>query len=97
MALTELAARPTQSVVEITYEDLVSRPVEEVSRLLDALDLPPLDSVMEVAGNLSAYPVVANSPPRPEKWRERADQIAAVMPRLAPTMERLGYDARVPL
>jgi hypothetical protein len=90
-ALTDLAARPAHSVVEITYEDLVGRPVEVVSRLLEALDLPPSGSVMEVAGNLSAYPVVANSPPRPEKWRDRAEEIGRIMPRIAPTMERLGY------
>ncbi len=90
-ALTDLAARPADSVVDVSYEDLVGSPVETVGRLLEALELPPSDEVMEVAGNLSAYPVVANSPPRPEKWRDRADEIARVMPRIAPTMERLGY------
>ena len=95
-ALVDLRARDARSVVEITYEDLVARPVEEVARLLEALGLGPSPAVMEVAGNLSAYPVVANSPPRPEKWRDRADEIARIMPRIAPTMERLGYAVSEP-
>lgn len=95
-ALVDLKARDARSVVEITYEDLVARPVEEVARLLEALELGPSTAVMEVAGNLSAYPVVANSPPRPEKWRDRADEIARIMPRIAPTMERLGYAVSEP-
>jgi LPS sulfotransferase NodH len=93
-ALLDLTAQPPRSVVEISYEDLIGRPVEEVSRLLEALELAPSSAVMEVAGNLSAYPVVANSPPRPEKWRDRADEISRIMPRIAPTMERLGYAVR---
>jgi hypothetical protein len=45
-----------------------------------------------MATNLNAHPVQTNSPPRPEKWRERASEIAPILDRIAPTMERLGYN-----
>ncbi|CAN5701286.1 sulfotransferase [soil metagenome] len=94
-ALDDFASRPELPCAEVVFEDLLERPRQEAERLLDALELPRSERVMDMAANLGAHPVQTNSPPRPEKWRDRADQIARVLPHMAPTMARLGYDARV--
>jgi Sulfotransferase family len=96
-ALDDLAALDPATVIEMSFEDLLARPLEEAARLLDALELPPSQAVTDMASNLGAHPVQTNSPPRPDKWRERADEIARVLPRIAPTMERLGYSSTVRL
>jgi hypothetical protein len=51
--------------------------------------------VLDLARNLDRYPVVTNSAPRAEKWRERAHEIERVWPHIEPTMEHLGYDVTV--
>lgn len=91
-ALSDLRRVPGDSVVWIRYEDLVADPITAAQGLLDRLELPHSDRVLEMAGNLGAYRYVANSPPRPEKWRDRSEQIAEIMPRIEGTMRRLGYD-----
>ena len=91
-ALDDLESIPTERVVTVSYEDIVTRPMDAMDRLLASLDLAPSEEVASMAGNLDAHPVQANSPPRPDKWRGRIDQIRRVMPVMAPTMERLGYD-----
>ena len=96
IALEDLAVLPPRRVIELRFEDLLARPLEETARLLDALELPGVPEVDAMAGNLSGNVVQSNSPPRPDKWRERSDRIAAVMPMVEPTMRRLGYeDVRV--
>lgn len=92
-ALDDLESIPASRVVEVSYEDLLSHPTATVESLLSSLDLGPSEAVTAMAGNLAAHPVQANSPPRPDKWRVRIDQIRKVMPVIAPTMERLGYDS----
>ncbi len=92
MALNDLSLIPPGRVATISYEALVSRPVEVVSDLLTALDLAPSTAVSVMANDLSAHQVQTNSPPRPDKWRSRIEEIRKVMPLIAPTMERLGYD-----
>ncbi len=91
--LADLAKSDAGSVVELTYEDLVARPVEEMRRLHDALDLPQSDEVLAMAANLSGHQVQTNSPPRPDKWRDRADEIRRILPQIAPTMQKLGYES----
>jgi hypothetical protein len=94
-ALDDFAADPSLECTEVSFEDLLEHPLRVTENLLEALDLPPSERVMEMAADLGAHPVQTNSPPRPDKWRDRAPEIARVLPRIAPTMERLGYDARV--
>lgn len=91
-ALEDLAALPSSRVVEIKFEDLLDHPIENTEMLLDRLGLGPADAVMEMASNLSAHPVQTNSPPDPDKWRAREDEINRIMPTIAPTMARLGYE-----
>ncbi len=92
-ALADLGESGTQSVVELTYEDLVARPVEEMKRLHEAIGLPPSDDVLAMAANLSGHQVQTNSPPRPDKWRDRADEIGRILPQIAPTTQKLGYES----
>jgi hypothetical protein len=91
IALDDKECLPPDSVVEVRFEELLQSPRREVPWLLERLELSPSTEVMDIALNLNAYPVMSNSPPRREKWRDRADEIARVMPRIAPTMARLGY------
>jgi hypothetical protein len=92
VALEDVRALPPDSVVHLAFEDFLARPEREASRVLERLGLKPTESVLEMARNLDRYPVVTNSAPRAEKWRERAHEIARVWPLIEPTMERLGYD-----
>ena len=96
-ALNDLALLDEEKVTELSFEELLAEPVLHSEGLLDALGLKPSASVMAMATNLTAHPVQTNSPPRPDKWRERASEIAPVLDRIAPTMERLGYDVPVRL
>ena len=77
---------------EIHYEDLVERPVEEVQRLLEFCDLPFEIEVRDRAAAVSTTPINTVTPPEKGKWRrENPDEIASITPRIAPTMEALGY------
>ena len=91
-ALNDLALLEQERVIELSFEELLAEPVVHSERILDALGLKPSPGVADMARNLSAHPVQTNSPPRLDKWRERASEIAPVLDRIAPTMERLGYD-----
>ncbi len=80
--------------VETSYERFVESPGPETARILVALHLPVDDGVVATAGRLDRRVTKATSPPRPEKWREEnPDEIASILPLIAPTMRRLGYDA----
>ncbi|MFN2489957.1 MAG: sulfotransferase [Actinomycetota bacterium] len=91
-ALDDLVQVPEHRVIELSFEQLLASPADVMSRLLDTLGLGPSQAVMRMAGDLAAHPVQANTPPRPEKWRDRESQISRIMPIIAPTMERLGYN-----
>jgi hypothetical protein len=91
-ALDDLESVPPERVLTISYEDLVASPGDTMSRVLALLNLAPSEGVASMTGNLASHPVQANSPPRPDKWRTRIDQIREVMPLIAPTVDRLGYD-----
>jgi hypothetical protein len=90
-AVDDLTGLPSDRVVELRFEDLVADPIATMTDLLEALDLSMSPPVMEMATDLDSHQVQTTSPPRKEKWRDRADQIERIMPLIAPTMERLGY------
>jgi Sulfotransferase family len=78
--------------IEVRYEDLLERPEEEVSRLLDGLGLSSAPEVLGRARELDRHVSKAVTPPRPDKWRdENLDEIEGILPMIAATMERLGY------
>jgi hypothetical protein len=84
---------PPSRWVEVRYERLVAAPSDEVPTLMASLQLPPDPEVADHARTLDRNITKAVSAPRPEKWREEnPDEIAQVMPLIAPTMRRLGYD-----
>lgn len=88
-ARTELG--PGRSV-EIAYEDLVARPVEEIARLYAELGVSVTDGAAAYAKSIPHTPVNALTPPKPGKWREQnPDAIRRILPLVADTERRLGY------
>jgi sulfotransferase family protein len=80
--------------VEVAYEDFVRDPREETGRLMKALDVPVEDVVLEAAAALDRHVVKSVTPPEPGKWRrENPSDVEEVLPLIAPTMVRLGYDS----
>ncbi|MFN2557324.1 MAG: sulfotransferase [Nitriliruptorales bacterium] len=96
-ALVDRQYLPAGSWVEVAFERLVAEPVLEVSRLLERFDLPPSERVLDRARHLNEHPVGAVSPPRPEKWRDRAHEIGRIIPQLKATTVRLGYEGHTSL
>ena len=79
-------------VMRIRLEDFAAEPQDNLKKLADFLDLPYDDYFERIAEEL---PVV-NSPDgdvSPDKWRgANRELIESVMPMIAPTMRRLGYE-----
>jgi len=76
----------------VRYEDLVADPVGETRRLLEFLDVPFHPRVERRARALAETPINIVTPPEPGKWRrENPEPVGAILPLIAPTMERLGY------
>jgi Sulfotransferase family len=90
--LADGAALPEGTFVEVSYETLVTDPGREAERLLDALELPRSGAVSDFATNLASHKAASISPPRPEKWRDREEEVTRVLDRIAPAMARLGYE-----
>jgi sulfotransferase family protein len=92
-----LAARPLVEDarwIDVRYEDLLRSPVEELGALYAKLGLDYVPKARTYAeglgGNVSR---TALSEPREEKWREaNADAVERVLPLVADTERRLGYD-----
>jgi hypothetical protein len=80
-------------VLRIRLEDLVARPGEQLEIMADFLELP-FDAYFRA---LAADLPVVNSPDNDastDKWQgENRHLIDQIMPMIAPTMRRLGYDA----
>lgn len=91
IAMHDLAALPPAQVTQLAFEDLLADPVPVSAGLVAGLGLPPSDAVARFAATLDDHQVSANSPPRPDKWRDREAQIDRILPTIAPTMRRLGY------
>lgn len=91
-AVADRSLVPPDRFVEVGYEELVATPEAVVRRLLDRLDLAPSEAVLSLARQLSSHHVGSISPPDPQKWRIRTEDIQRVMPMLEPTMSRLGYE-----
>jgi hypothetical protein len=89
--LLDDAQRIEVDVVHVRYEDLIEDPVEQLRTLVRALRLRPSPAVDEAAGNIADFHAGAITPPRRHKWRDRAETIERVWPKIAPTAHRLGY------
>jgi hypothetical protein len=78
--------------VEIRYEDLIERPVDEVGRVLEFLELPFEKGIKEKAEATETTPINTVTPPERGKWRrENPSEVASVTELIRPTMEALGY------
>lgn len=78
--------------IELRYEDLIERPVDEVGRVAGFLELPYERAVQEKAAATGSTPINIVTPPERGKWRrENPTEIAAIEPLIRPTMEALGY------
>jgi hypothetical protein len=78
---------------DLTYEDFVASPVEEVRRLFASLDVGWTAAVERYARELDRRPsATAVTPPRRDKWREQnPDAIERILPLVRETESRLGY------
>ena len=91
-ALDAFADLPRSRWTKVRYEELVERPDAAIARVLSFLELPHDAGVMSRAAALNRTPINVVTPPERGKWRkENPAEIEAVLPLLAPTMERLGY------
>jgi hypothetical protein len=78
--------------IGVRYEDLVDRPVEEIRRVMEALELPYEDGVRRRAEAAAATPINIVTPPEQGKWRrENPGEIEAILPVIGPTMKQMGY------
>jgi hypothetical protein len=91
-ALEDLADIDPSRVVQLAYEDLVAEPETHVRRVLDHCGLSHDDAVLAAAATAGTKGRTSFSAPRPDKWRERADEIEPLLPELAPLRRALGYD-----
>lgn len=79
--------------VDVTYEDLVSSPVEELARIYGELGVEFTRAARKSASRLPLDRTRTTlTEPRPGKWRDQnPDAIRRVLPLLAEIEDRLGY------
>ncbi len=79
--------------VDVSYEDLVQAPADELARLYGALGLRFTDEARRYARELATVTsATALTAPRLEKWREQnPEAIARIRPLVADVERRLGY------
>jgi hypothetical protein len=94
-AIGDIEKLPADSLIEVSYEELVSRPVDTSERLLELLELRGSTEVLEFASHLDQHVAGALSAPREDKWRDRIAEIERVLPIIGPTMNRMGYETEV--
>lgn len=83
---------PQSRWIELPYEDFVDDPVGETERVVKFLELPFEDAVRKAAEKVRTTPVNTVTPPERGKWRkENPDEITAILDRIRPLQERLGY------
>ena len=90
-ALADLDEVDPERVIRLSYEDLVADPETVLARVLDHCGLSQAPEVLGAAVALEGAGRTSFSAPRPDKWRERADQIEPLLPPLADLRGRLGY------
>jgi hypothetical protein len=80
--------------LDVAYEDLVASPVEEIRRLFESLGVAFTPEAAAFAETLDRrVSATALTPPKAGKWREQnAEAVARVLPLVAETERRLGYE-----
>ncbi len=78
--------------IELTYEELVASPRDQLGALLGRLALPQDPAVLDRAVSLDRHVTKAVTAPRRDKWRqENPEEIGSILPLIEPTMRRMGY------
>lgn len=85
-ALDAAESIPGDRLVRLAYEALMEQPREQMRRVVDFLELPEADALVEHVAQTA-------DPARARKWREQlnGDLLATVRPHMEPTLLRLGY------
>ena len=93
-ALAARASVEDRRWIDVGYEDLVRSPLDELARVFEGLDLAFTNDVARFAAALDRTPApTALTAPRPDKWRDQnPDAIRRILPLVAETERRLGYD-----
>ncbi len=81
---------PAEDVVQVRYEDLISRPTELIPQLCDFINIEYKDAVKENTENLPMVSMV--SKPNPNKWMKYKDRLEKIMPKISDMQKRLGYE-----
>jgi Sulfotransferase family len=86
---------PDSRWVDVTYEDIVRSPVEELSRVYSELGLGFTEEARGYAQGLERTPTATTlTAPRNAKWRDQnPESVARIRPLVADVERRLGYDA----
>ena len=84
---------PRSRWVDVSYEDLVGAPVDELERICGELGARFGEQARAYASELAQAPAAtALTEPRPGKWRDQnRDAIERILPLVADTERRLGY------
>ena len=91
-ALASLDALGEARWTRVQYERLIEKPEQETQRVSGLLGLDFDDRLRKAARARLAVPINTVTPPEAGKWRrENPEEIASIMPLIAPTMEALGY------
>lgn len=87
------AASANRALVDavVHYEDLLANPITTMDRLLNDVALAPAAAVADAAARLSGIRQGSISPPRQDKWRDVAPDLAPYMDRLEDQMSTWGY------
>jgi hypothetical protein len=79
--------------VDLTYEELVASPIEQLRGLYGRLGVEFSGAAERFAAELHRTPgPTALTPPSPDKWREQnRAEVERILPLVAPVERRLGY------
>lgn len=84
---------PEQRWMSLRYEDFTDRPVEEIARVAEFLNLPFEAQFRAAAAAAGSTPINTVTAPEPGKWkRENPEEVQAIGPMISNVMAALGYD-----
>jgi hypothetical protein len=85
---------PPERWIELRYEDIFTRPVEMFREVFERVDLPFNAEMHAYCRSLASHGVsLIGSAPAPGKWhRQNPEAIERILPIIAPTMSKLGYE-----
>jgi hypothetical protein len=83
---------PSESWIQLRYEDLFERPVEMFREAFERLGVPFDAALSQRCANLAPTSIVKGRPKK-QKWKEHnPEAIERILPMIRPMMRELGYD-----